>query len=261
MEERRLFANRHRGLTSAALRLWGMLFVVAGAVSVGVLQNRLMGLGNASAEEVLALMQQSSRYMTMASVALILQAAETCAVPVFALLLAEGFSHTANWKKFLLRVSIAALVSEIPFDLLFSGKFLAMGSQNPGFALILGIVMLRLFRFFPEKSWSHRFIRLFVVIAAVLWAEMLQLYHGTPLVVLTAVFWLMREKHQYRGLVGAGVSLCFTIISPFYLAAPLGAMAVHGYNGKPGTENRIANYGLYPALLLVLWAGVTYFIQ
>jgi hypothetical protein len=37
-------------------------------------------------------------------------------------------------------------------------------------------------------------------------------------------------------------------------------MAVHGYNGKPGAENRLVNYALYPAMLLVIWAGVTYFM-
>ena len=252
--------NRHAGLTASALRLWGMLFVAAGAVSLGVLQNRLMGLNGATSEEVLAMMQQNKAYMTMASVALILQAAETCAVPVFALLLAEGFAHTQNWKKFLQRVAIAAVAAEIPFDLLFGGKFLDFGTQNPCIALVLGLVMLKLFSLFPEKTWSHRFIRLFIVLAAILWAEMLHIHHGTPLVVLAAVFCLLGEKRTYRGLVAAGVSLCFTIISPFYLACPLGAMAVHGYNGKPGTENRLVNYGLYPAMLLVIWAGVTYFI-
>ena len=252
--------NEHKGLTSSSLRLWGMLFVAAGAISQGVLQNRLLGLNGASTEDVLAMMQQSSTYMTMASIALILQAAETCAVPIFALLLAEGFLHTKNWKKFLLRVGIAALAAEIPFDLLFSGGFLNFGIQNPGIALVLGLVMLKLYGFFPEKTWSHRFIRIFVAIAAILWAEMLHIHHGTPLVVLAAVFYLMREKHQFRGLVGAGVSLCFTVISPFYLACPLGSMAVHTYNGKPGTENRLVNYALYPAMLLVIWAAVTFFI-
>lgn len=252
--------NEHKGLTSSALRLWGMLFVASGAISQGVFQNRLLGLNGASAEEVLAMMQQSSTYMTMASIALILQAAETCAVPIFALLLAEGFLHTKNWKKFLLRVTVSALAAEIPFDLLFGGRFLDFGTQNPGIALVLGLLMLKLYGFFPEKTWSHRFIRIFVAVAAILWAEMLNIHHGTPLVVLAAVFYLMREKHQFRGLVGAGVSLCFTVISPFYLACPLGAMAVHTYNGKPGTENRLVNYALYPAMLLVIWAAVTFFI-
>ena len=252
--------NRHAGLTSAALRLWGMLFVAAGAISLGVLQNRLMNLDGATSQEVLAMMQENKTYMTMASVALFLQAAETCAVPIFALLLAEGALRTKNWKKFLQRVAISALAAEIPFNLLFCGKFLDFGTQNPSIALVLGLVMLKLFALFPQKTWSHRFIRIFVVLAAIAWAEMLHIHHGTPLVVLAAVLWLMGEKRTYRGLVAAGVSLCFTIISPFYLACPLGAMAVHGYNGKPGTENRLVNYWLYPAMLLVIWAGVTYFL-
>ena len=249
--------NQHRGLTSASLRLWGMLFVAAGAISQGVLQNRLLGLGGASAEEVLTLMQTRPGYMTIASVALILQAAESCAVPIFALLLVEGFLHTKDWKKFLLRVAIAAVAGEFAFDLLYSNKLMDLGSQNPGFALVLGLIMLKLYSLFAEKTWSHRFIRLFVAVAAIMWAEMFSIYHGTPLVVLAAVFWLMRKKHPFRGLTGAGVSLCFTVISPFYLACPLGAMAVHGYNGKPGPENRLINYALYPALLLILWAAAT----
>lgn len=252
--------NEHRGITSSALRLWGLFFALAGAVSYGILQNRVLGLSGASAQEVLARMQESSTYMTIASVALVLQAAETCAVPIFALMVVEGALHTKSLPKYLLRVLLAALAAEIPFDLLFGTGFLDFSVQNPSFALALGLVMLRLYLFFPVKSWSHRFVRLFVTLAAILWAEMLQIHHGTPLILLTAVFWLLREIPRYRGLVSAGVALCCTFISPFYLAAPFGAMAAHVYNGKQGSENRIVNYALYPALLLITWALAVFFL-
>ena len=246
--------NEHPGLSTMTLRMWGMLFAMAGAVSYGILQNRLLGLNGASAQEILERMQESSTYMTIASVALVLQAAETCAVPIFALLLVEGVLRTENLPRFLLRVALAALISEIPFDLLFCGSFFDFSIQKPSLGLALGLVMLRLYLFVPTKAWSHRFVRFFVTIAAIFWAEMLHIHHGTTLILLTAAFWLLRESSRYRGMVGAGVALCCTFISPFYLAAPFGAILTHVYHGRQGSSSRFVSYGLYPALLLVLWA-------
>ena len=42
-----------------------------------------------------------------------------------------------------------------------------------------------------------------------------------------------------------------TMITPFYLAAPMGFLAVHFYNGEENTNSRLVNYLAYPAILLV----------
>ena len=46
------------------------------------------------------------------------------ALPVFAFCIAEGFSHTHDRMKYLVRMGIFALISEVPFDLVTSGKVL-----------------------------------------------------------------------------------------------------------------------------------------
>ena len=44
------------------------------------------------------------------------------AMPLFSFCIAEGYSHTKDKKKYLFRIGVFALISEIPFDLAFEGK-------------------------------------------------------------------------------------------------------------------------------------------
>jgi len=254
----KLGETKSRGLSAAALRAWGMLCLAAGVISRGVLQNRLLGLGSVSNQQLLELLNGDPSLMSASAAALILEALEGCAIPIFALLLVEGFRHTKDWTKYLIRVAGAALISEIPFDLAMSGKILDLSSQNPGFAMVLGLVILFFFNRFGEKTGANRMIRAVVVVAAVIWAEMLRIQHGTAFTVLICVLWLIRNKPQLRGLITAGVCMLCTLISPFYIIAAMGCMLVHMYNGKQGASSRITNYALYPVGLLVIWAAALF---
>lgn len=61
---------------------------------------------------------------------------------LFAYLAVEGFCHTRNRKDYLLRLGSFAFLSEIPFDLAFSGKGIDWKSQNVYFTLFLGVLVL-----------------------------------------------------------------------------------------------------------------------
>ena len=244
----RLGNTKPSGLHAGNLRAWGMLFVIAGIVSRGILQNRMLGMGTLSSAQLLEMMQSSESAMIITTVALVLQAMETVAVPIFVFLLAEGLRHTSDFRKYALRVAGLAVLTEIPFDLAMNGKLLEFTSQNPVLGLLLCMVLWYLFQRFAGK----KLLCVVMALAGLLWALMLKIEHGVPAVLMFCVVYLFRNKKMYMGFSGMAAAALCVGISPFYLAAPMGFLATHFYNGEPGNSSRLVNYLFYPVTLLAI---------
>lgn len=249
----RLGDTKPRGLHTGGLRTWGMLFLAAGIVSRGLLQNRILGLTGMTGQQMLEVMSAADGSMAVATVALVLQALETCAVPIFACLLVEGFLHTGSWLRYLLRVAGAAALSEIPYNLAMGGKVLELSTRNPVFALVLGLFLLYFWQRYAEKTGANLLVKLCVTAAAVVWVGMLRIDHGIPVLVLVGVFWILRNKPLMRILAGSVAAMACSAVSPFYLLSAMGLLPVHLYNGEPGEGNRVVNYLAYPVLLTAVW--------
>ena len=244
----RLGNTKPSGMNANGLRAFGMIFLLAGIISRSVLQNQLLGLGSITGAGLLAAMQSSSSAMLIATIALILQAVETCAVPIFAFLLVEEFRNTESLKKYALGVAIVAVAAEIPYNLAMGQSVIDLSSRNPAFSLLLGLALLYLYNRFA----GQKVICVVATIAGFAWAWMLGIEHGVPMVLLVAAMWLFRDKPMVRGFVGAAVAVVSTIGSMFYLASPMSFLAIHFYNGEPGADNKIMNIVIYPAMLLVI---------
>lgn len=242
------------GLNANGLHTWGMLFLALGIVGKSLIQNRLLHMGQISSAQLMEAMQGSNAVMTQATLALVFQALETCAVPIFAFLLAEGATHTGSLPKYILRVAVLAAASEIPYNLAMSGVLLDGTSRNPVFGSLIGLVMLWFYGRWSESSFSHRIIRILVTLAAMVWCVLLSVSQGPALLLILAVLWALRGKTALRNLAGAAAALVCCLGSLFYMASPMGFLAIHFYNGEKGAENRVVNYLAYPALLLVTWA-------
>lgn len=243
------------GITAGTLHGWGMLFAALGIVGRGILQNRLLGLGQTTPQALLEAMQASDSTMAIATVSLVLQALETCAIPFFALLLVEGFRHTSDFRKYLLRVLGAAVLSEIPYNLAVSGKLVDLSGRNPVFGVALALIMLYFYSRFSGKSGKNLAVKVVITLAALAWPVMLGIAFGSALVLTAAVMWVFREKPLLRNIGGACAVIVCALSSPFYLAAPMGVLGAHFYNGEKGEDNRLVNYLAYPALLLFVGAA------
>ena len=66
------------------------------------------------------------------------------AMPLFSFCIAEGYAHTRDKNRYLLRMGIFALISEVPFDLAFEGK-VGFGHQNIMLTFFLSILALKIF--------------------------------------------------------------------------------------------------------------------
>ena len=243
-------AARPRGLSVDGLRLWGVFFALMGIVSTAVLQNGMLDLTNSTNQQLLALMESSPEAMIVASVALILQFASYCAIPIFAALAAEGITHTHDYKAYILRVAALALISELPYNLAMGGLLLDLSGRNPVFGMLLALVVVWFVRQYADGNNKGRNLLLTVVFLAVagLWSSMLKIDCGLTTAMLVTVLWKNRHNTVWQLSWGTAVSV-------LKFPAPLGLLALYGYNGEKGKLDRKVVYGWYPVCLLVCAAA------
>ncbi len=251
----RLTEHRTGGLDAEALRRWGAVFLTAGLIGRGVIQNHILGIGSVSMNVLLEQMASSDQVMWLVTISLVLQAVETCALPIYALLLTEGFRHTHDRSRYLGRVLALALICELPYNLALGGALWHTDSRNPVFGLVLTMVMLWFYSRYSLPGIKNLAVKLVVTLAAVVWSQMLSIDNGACLVLITAVLWAMRGRPMYRSFAGAAVSVACMAFSPFCLAAPMGFLAVHLYNGEREGSRPWVNYLVYPALLVLTAAA------
>ena len=259
--ERLTNTERPSGFSCRGLRIWGLLLVLAGIVGRGLLQNRYLGMmGNLTNDELMAVLDASGNGMAIATVSLILQLLETCAVPIFAYLLVTGAVHTSDLKKYALRVAVLAVASELPYNLAFGGKLIGYGIQNPVFGLVLALVMVSFFKQYEGKTPKLLGIKVLVILMGLLWAKMLRIDHGIPSVLIVTALWFARRKAMFQNLFGAAAAMLCSCVSIFYVVSPMVFLAIHFCNGEQGEGNRVVNYLAYPLMLLaVAVAGIYLF--
>ena len=126
------------------------------------------------------------------------------AFPIYCFLLVEGAVHTRNMKKYILRMGIFALISEVPFDLAFYHRLVYMGHQNVFFTLGLGLLAI----WFLEHPIEQLDIpdvlyKLLVIIAAGLIAEFFNTDYGFTGIAVICIFYYMRGQPQLKYPIAA----------------------------------------------------------
>lgn len=170
------------------------------------------------------------------------------AFPIFCFLIVEGFLHTHNVWRYASRLSLFALISEIPFDLALKGSWYYPQKQNVYFTLLIGLLVLIGLRFFETSK--RRLLHIFwplVLIAgmyAAFWIDTDYNYKG---VFLIAVLYLLRRE-RLQQCVGCAVSVAWE------MPAPIAALPIFLYNGTRGRQMKYFFYWFYPVHLLVLYA-------
>lgn len=176
------------------------------------------------------------------------------AFPIYAFLLAEGVFHTRSRGRYLLRLGVFALLSELPFDLAFRRVWFDWGHQNVFFTLGLGLAALWLFQLAtggdPAGCGGKRLtLGLAAVAAMAALGHFGQTDYGVWGVLVVAVMGVLRTRPLPRDLISAGL---------LFEANPLEAVSYVDfalfrlYNGKRGRQPKYLFYAFYPGHLLLL---------
>ena len=171
------------------------------------------------------------------------------AMPVLCFFIGEGLRHTRSLRRYLLRLTGFALLSELPFDLAFYGG-IEWGHQNVYFTLALGLLALWAIQSRGMEGWL-------LALTAALAAELLGCDYGMYGVLLIL---LLDRFHRARSEQLAAAALLNLALFGLQtqtlslIALPL----LWLYNGKRGRDDRRLFYLYYPAHLCVL--GILRFV-
>lgn len=181
-------------------------------------------------------------------------------MPIFSFFISEGYIKTKNKKKYLTRLGIFALISEIPFDLAFSEK-ISFRHQNIMLTFFLSVIALMIFDIIrgepkPEDT-IHNVPRTFIGIFAVgiigYFSSWLRADYGLNAVVCVFIFYLFKNSKQwFRSLSGTAFLAIRQYHMP-YLLSGLAFFPLAMYNGKKGKGLKWLFYIFYPGHLLIIF--------
>ncbi len=190
------------------------------------------------------------------------------AMPIFSFCIAEGYLHTKNKNRYLLRMGIFAVISEIPFDLAFSGK-IDIGHQNIMLTFFLSILGLKFFDMIrgekdPQTGKYKRsktVLGCMEIIGMSIIAMVLKADYTVFAVIAVFLFYVLSDvNHIVRTGVGTAF-LALTRTMGYYCTTGLSIIPLLLYNGKKGKGLKWLFYVFYPGHLLILFVLKHYFIK
>lgn len=183
------------------------------------------------------------------------------AFPIFSFLIVEGYFHTRDVKKYLFRLGVFALVSEIPFDLAIYGEFIHLVHQNIFLTLFNGLLAIAIYDRNKEKT-NYIGIIAFVLIAVFNTAIFADYQYVGILIIFGFYKYRGNKVELIAMLAFINCVLVFlrvldTSSLNFYLFIPLFELLaipfILFFNGQKGISHKYFFYAFYPGHLLILW--------
>ena len=177
----------------------------------------------------------------------IMRAVGRLAFPVFAFLLVQGLLRTSDVRRYLLRLGIFAVVSEIPFDLAMHDTIWYPGAQNILFTLTAGLFAIyAMDSRGPIGRWKVE-----IALAAALLAEFLRFEERSGADAYTLAYFNKKQNIEIVVLSSLVYILCLGMNQ---LYALLAMIPVNMYSGERGRMKlKYFFYLFYPLHLLLIW--------
>ena len=173
------------------------------------------------------------------------------AFPIFCFLIVEGFFHTHDVRRYMGRIGVFALISEIPYDLAFRGVPLEYAHQNVFFTFLIGIGMMVLLE--RNREWP---VKAVILLLAMWLAVLIRSDYNFRGVLLIFVFYIFHESRWLAVTAGGFWNFLYQGVIQKY--GVLSVLPLALYNGERGRKMKYFFYIFYPAHLLLLY-GISRF--
>ena len=197
------------------------------------------------------------------------------AFPIFAFMAVEGYFHTTrNFKKYMLRMLLFAVLSEIPFDLMYGGTWFYPVHQNVLWTFLLGLLGVWLMEQVRKKgkTWMYLLVCVLVVLAGLVLGTLCMVdYYGVGVLTVFVFYFLHGRKWwcflgQLAALYWLNVELLGGLMYPVQLfgmefelcqqgLALLALIPIWLYRGRQGYHSKPFQYlcyAFYPVHMLLL---------
>lgn len=178
------------------------------------------------------------------------------AFPIYCFFITEGFFHTRSPRKYILRLLLFGILSEVQYDIIFHRAVWYPKNQNVLFILALGLLMfvclskvesIRTMRI--ELSWV---LRLLIVASFATAAHYLCLDYKERGMLCMAVLYFLRDQRP-RSVPVMWACLPLNMKNFSNPGSFLSAFPLHFYNGDRGKANlKYFFYWFYPVHLLFI---------
>lgn len=183
-------------------------------------------------------------------------------LPIFAFLITEGYRHTKDVRRYLVRLFFIGLISQPVYQFAFTGGKFAI--LNIFATLFLGLLALTIYDRLANKLHG-----ISVILLIALLAELLRADYGAYGVLLIFSFHAFDIRTHVRQLVISQTALAALFVAgniwlswtsshiiPWsfltQLAAPLALPLIYAYRGDRGRKLRVFFYAFYPVHVFIL---------
>ena len=195
------------------------------------------------------------------------------AYPIFAFMIVEGYFHTKSIKKYICRLLLFAVLSEIPFNLAMGSRIFYPLHQNVLWSFLISIGLIHWNeKTKVKKGWKRVLVGCLSVAAGYLAGllTMVDYYHAGILTVLVFYFFRQRKWWCYAGQLICLWYINIEMLGGFsyevYLGGEVYFLSRQGiallalipiwlYRGRQGYHSKILQYcyyAFYPLHLLIL---------
>ena len=191
------------------------------------------------------------------------------AFPIFAFQISEGFFHSSDRRRYAKRLFLFALLSEVPFDLIYGGTVLYPFHQNVMFTLLLGLLACCAIDRARGERTAKAVLRGALSVAGILLLSLIGMVdYGWKGVMTVVAFYLLRDfpfawLAQFVALMLLNIVLfkgqTIPLLGwdfPTQGFAVLSLLPIWLYNGRRGGGGKAlqyAFYAFYPVHMLVLY--------